>query len=131
MSGAEARYLLDENLPPQVAAGLSLIGYELYCVGTAPAPARRSTDETNVKWCVERDVILVTEDRGRKNREILDLMARHRVHVIRVPQDVTAKELARFILRHHETISDALDTCRRRGGTVRRKIGRNGGMTKL
>lgn len=95
-----ARYLLDENLSAPVGRALQLVGYAFDAVGDSPAPPKRSTDETIAQWCLEHDAVLVTSDRGKKNREIIAALATHAVAVVFVPSGWTPREqLAFFVTR--------------------------------
>jgi hypothetical protein len=53
-------------------------------------------DEENCKWCSEHGAILVTHDRGRGDRTILEVLAKHRVHAIFVHNDLRTGELHHF-----------------------------------
>ena len=80
--------LLDEGLPPQVARAFAILGLEARAVGDAEAPPRSSTDDVNCAWCRENGAVLVTNDRGKKDKAIHDLLAQHRVHAIFVHNDL-------------------------------------------
>jgi predicted nuclease of predicted toxin-antitoxin system len=80
--------LLDEGLPPQVAKALAMLGLPAKAVGDAEAPPRSSTDDVNCAWCRQHDAVLVTNDRGKKDRAIHELLAQRRVHAIFVHNDL-------------------------------------------
>jgi predicted nuclease of predicted toxin-antitoxin system len=110
--------LLDEGLPATVAHALSTLNLTAHAVGDAEAPVRQSSDEVNCAWCAEKNAVLVTNDRGKKDRTILDHLAQKHVHAIFVhndlrdgPEHLLAKALliaepkmeawaAKHILRH-------------------------------
>jgi hypothetical protein len=75
--------LLDEGLYPQVAAALTLVEWTAHAVGGDDAPPRESGDDINVAWCRDTgNAVLVTNDRGRRDRQIHNLLAQARVHAI-------------------------------------------------
>jgi hypothetical protein len=83
--------LLDEGLPWQVAEALRAAGLEAFAVGHDPeAPPDQSDDDVNVKWCQARGSVLVTNDRGRKEKVILRALAAERVHALFVYKDLRA-----------------------------------------
>lgn len=66
--------LIDEGLPPRIAEALRAVEVDALAIGDVGAPAKGSPDETNVPWCAKEGRLLVTNDRGRKDRVILDLL---------------------------------------------------------
>lgn len=99
--------LIDEGLPPQVAHALAALELPVHAVGDQGAPPKGSPDDVNVKWCQEHGAVLITNDWGRKDKIILDLLAQHRVHAIFVYDDLRAApphHLARAVLRAEERI---------------------------
>jgi len=97
------RLLLDEGLPGgvSVATALSALNLNVFAVGGESAPPRGSSDETNCEWCAKNDATLVTHDRGKKDREILEMLDRHQVGAILVLKDLKTKpphHLARALL---------------------------------
>jgi hypothetical protein len=55
----------------------------------------------NCEWCSENDAVLITHDRGKKDREILEVLDRHKVGVILILKDLRTKpahHLARALL---------------------------------
>ena len=74
--------LLDKGLPPVVAQGLAALGLDINAVGLPGAPPDNSSDDENCRWCLKNDAILVTTDRGRKDRAIMSALATHRIHAI-------------------------------------------------
>jgi uncharacterized protein with PIN domain len=126
-----AEFLFDENLWPDVSRGLRLCGYDTYVIGDAPAPNRGSTDGDNVAWCVARGAMLVTADRGRRNREMLDLLSRHPVHVLLVHTGVTQRAFMRAFVRHCDGLEDAIDRRNLQGRVVRHRLRREGGIERL
>ena len=80
--------LLDEGLPPQVATAFSELGLRAKAVGQPEAPPRGSGDEINCAWCNTEGAVLVTNDRGKADKEIHNLLAQHRVHAIFVTNEL-------------------------------------------
>jgi predicted nuclease of predicted toxin-antitoxin system len=127
-----AEFLLDENLWPDVGRGLKLCGYDLHVIGDPPSPDRGARDQENVEWCVARGAMLITGDRGRKNREMLDLLAREPVHVMLTHGGLTQRAFMRAFVRHCDGIEEAIERCLARGGgVVRRRLKREGGLEDL
>jgi hypothetical protein len=122
--------LFDEGLPHCIAAALRHLSIDAYAVGDDNgAPPRASGDggdETNVTWCSERDAILVTNDRGKKDRVIIDLLAEKHVDAIFVgkalrdghertlaaavlnSESEMIRILRRGLIKHHLACSGAL-----------------------
>src|SRR5205085_1055913 len=89
-----AGFLFDENLPWYIAEGLFVCGLATYAVGNDPAPPQRSSDATNVAWCLENECALVSIDRGNKDREIRDLLAAHtNLSLVLVDRRIGPREL--------------------------------------
>ena len=57
-------------------------------MGRDDAPADDSPDEENCKWCKDHGAILVTNDRGKKDKVILVALAAHHVDAIFVYRDL-------------------------------------------
>lgn len=78
------RLLFDQGLPggAGTATALRLLGLEANAVGGDEAPPLGSPDEVNCRWCAERDAVLITHDKGKKDKEILEVLDRHQVGVI-------------------------------------------------
>lgn len=120
-------FLFDENLPPAVGRGLRQIGFDVRVIGDPPAPARGSPDATNVEWCEANGAVLVTTDRGRKDKEILRLLrARTAVSVVFIPIGMNAIEISANFHKRVEQIESALAR-----GRVRMAVTRQGGFRKL
>jgi hypothetical protein len=51
-------------------------------MGDGEAPPIQSSDEDNIRWCAEKAAVLVTNDRGKKDRTIGNHLASHHDHVI-------------------------------------------------
>jgi hypothetical protein len=87
------RLLLDEGLPGGVfvATALSALGLEIFAVGGSGAPPRGRLDKVNCQWCSDNDATLVTHDRGKKDREILEMLDRHKVGAILVLKDLKSR----------------------------------------
>jgi predicted nuclease of predicted toxin-antitoxin system len=80
--------LFDEGLPPQVASAFSELALQANAIGLPEAPARGSGDDVNCAWCKAKGAVLVTNDRGKKDKKIHGLLAQHRVHAIFVHNDL-------------------------------------------
>ncbi len=80
--------LLDEGLPPQVASAFSTLALQAKAVGQPEAPPRSSGDEVNCAWCKAQNAVLVTNDAGKKDKKIHDLLAQHHVHAIFVTNEL-------------------------------------------
>jgi hypothetical protein len=85
--------LLDEGLYPQVATALRKVEWPAVAVGQEAegAPPRSSGDggdAVNVRWCKDHSSVLVTNDRGKKDKKIGDLLAQDHVHAIFVHPDL-------------------------------------------
>jgi uncharacterized protein with PIN domain len=80
--------LFDEGLPPAVAEALSMLGLVARAVGHPGAPARQTADQTNCEWCRSNDAVLITTDRGRRDRTIFDHLSQLGVHAIFVHNDL-------------------------------------------
>jgi hypothetical protein len=101
--------LLDQGLPWQVAAALSQLGLSAHAVGDPGAPQEGSDDETNITWCADKGAILVTNDRGRKDKTILRHLNTHHVHAVFVYKDLRDADpyhLARALLNAADTLAD-------------------------
>jgi predicted nuclease of predicted toxin-antitoxin system len=121
--------LFDEGLSQAVAQALATLGLNAHAIGQPGAPPRQSTDEDNCKWCKENGAVLVTNDRGKKDRLILDLLAQHHIHAIFVHNDLRSgppHRLASAILRA-ESLIDGLATGRT---PIRHRLRPNGGLMK-
>jgi hypothetical protein len=82
--------LIDEGLPARVAEALRAVEVDALAIGDVGAPAKESPDETNVAWCAKEHRVLVTNDRGKKDRVILGLLNQHHVHALFVYKDLRA-----------------------------------------
>ncbi|MCW2989378.1 MAG: hypothetical protein JWM24_2316 [Solirubrobacterales bacterium] len=60
-------------------------------MGGAEAPPNGSSDDENCQWCADNGAILVTHDRGKKDKEIIKVLDQHAVGVILVLQDLRSK----------------------------------------
>ena len=121
--------LLDEGLPRAIAAALATLGLEAHAVGDPGAPPKQSSDEVNCQWCRGQSAVLVTNDRGRKDRTILDLLARMEVDAIFVHNDLRSAAthtLAKAILNSEGKI-DQLSSSRTR---IRHRLRPGGGLDK-
>src|SRR4051794_4612249 len=101
--------LFDEGLPPSVAIALSTVGWDARAVGMPGAPPRGSSDDANCAWCAAHGAVLVTNDRGRKDRTILDALAQHHVHAAFIHDDLRhapAHHLLRAVLRSEKRMDE-------------------------
>jgi hypothetical protein len=80
--------LLDEGLPPQVASAFSALALRANAVGQPAAPPRGSGDDVNCAWCQTNGAVLITNDRGKKDKKIHDLLSQRHVHAIFVHNDL-------------------------------------------
>lgn len=120
--------LFDEGLP-RVAPALSQLGLPAHEVGGVGAPPSGGPDDDNCKWCKTHGAVLVTHDRGRKSRAILDALAIHRVNAIFVHNDLRAApahHLARALLDAEAQIDEIV------GGRhlMRHRLRIGGGLRK-
>lgn len=93
--------LLDKGLPQQVAESFQLLKIDAHAVGQGVAPPDDSSDTFNCEWCAARGAVLVTNDRGKGNREILTALAQTGVDAIFVYDDLRAAprhEFARALI---------------------------------
>jgi hypothetical protein len=81
--------LIDEGLP-RVAPALRELELDVRAVGDAGAPPRGGSDRDNCSWCAENGAVLVTQDRGRKDRQIIDALAELHVHALFIYNDLRA-----------------------------------------
>ena len=124
-------FLLDENLPSRFAEGFTLLGLDVAAVGRPGAPPKGSLDRAVVDWCVNNEAVLVTKDRGRKNREMIELIRTTRVSVVMVPEKMTLDEFVRqFVRRYDSMFTDALRAINR-GGSYRRRMTAGGRIETL
>jgi hypothetical protein len=84
------RLLIDEGLPPSIAEALRAVEIDALAIGDVGAPSKGTPDQVNIPWCAEQKRLLVTNDRGKKDRVILDLLNRHHVNALFVYNDLRA-----------------------------------------
>jgi hypothetical protein len=122
--------LFDEGLPAQIAEALRTLELDAQAIGDPGAPPRGSDDEDNIKWCKAHGAILVTNDRGKKDKTILDHLASYHVHAIFVHADLRAAEphrLASALLHAEGKIDDLASSAR---GLIRHRLRTAGGLEK-
>ena len=124
------RLLFDQGLPGGVkmATALVALGLEANVVGGPDAPPLHSSDETNCEWCSERDATLITHDRGKKDREILEMLDRHQVGAIVVLKHFRTKPphvLARALLNSEDEMDQIAEKRR-----LRHYLRPKGGLAK-
>lgn len=83
--------LIDEGLPASVAAALAALELSAHAVGQPGAPGRQSPDEINCQWCQRNGAVLVTQDRGKRDKTIFSFLATYRVHAIFVHDELRNK----------------------------------------
>jgi hypothetical protein len=71
-----------------VASAFSALSLQANAVGQPQAPLRGSGDDVNCAWCQANDAVLVTNDAGKKDKTIHNLLAQHHVHAIFVPMEL-------------------------------------------
>jgi hypothetical protein len=104
----------------------------MYAIGDGTAPPRGSSDATNVAWCLEYVCALVTIDRGRKNPEIRDLLARYpNLSLVLVDRRLTPIALLYSFVRRHAAMEAEVERCFNRGGHYRVRLKRGGGFERL
>jgi predicted nuclease of predicted toxin-antitoxin system len=109
---AAAGLLFDENLSHRVACALAPFGYEVIAVGMEGAPPRGSPDSALIDWCVERGYILVTADRGRKDRAIITALAARGADVLFVWAGITPRQQVELVVRQYEKIQREVEKAR-------------------
>lgn len=120
--------LLDEGLPPQVAVAFSALALQAKAVGQPEAPPRGSSDGDNCEWCVRNSAVLVTNDRGKQNKEIHDLLAQHHVHAIFVHGDLRDGPehlFALALLKAEDKMKQVANK-----GLLRHRLRKGGGLEK-
>ncbi len=122
--------LLDVGLPHQVAQALSTIGWPADAVGQPGAPASNSSDAGNCQWCKQNgNAVLVTNDRGKKDKTIFDHLAQHQVDAIFVHNDLRfapTRKLAKALLN----CEGKLDQLTAGKGSIRHRLRPGGGLEK-
>jgi hypothetical protein len=106
--------LFDEGLPGRaVVESFTAIDLTANAVGLPGAPPRNSTDEDNCVWCKQNDdAILVTNDRGKRDKEIFKLLAQYRVQALFVHNDLRdgpVHKLVRALLVAETNIDAVID----------------------
>jgi uncharacterized protein with PIN domain len=123
--------LFDEGLPGlPVARAFRELGLEAHSIGEEGAPPRKSSDKENCQWCAEHRAVLVTNDRGKRDRTILDHLAQEHVHAIFVHDDLkSAPEhiFAGALLKAESKLEHYASG----KGLVRRRLRINGGLEKV
>jgi hypothetical protein len=113
--------LIDEGLPAVVAAAFRAVEIDALAIGDVGAPAKASPDETNIPWCAKQARLLVTNDRGKKNRVILHLLNQHHVHALFVYNDLRAAP-PHHLLRALLSAEAALDQASRQRGLIAARL---------
>jgi hypothetical protein len=108
--------LIDEGLPASVAGALRVVEVDALAIGDIGAPSRGSPDDTNIPRCADQNRLLVTNDRGNKDRVILGLLNQHHVHALFVYDDLRAApphHLLRALLIAEAALDQAVGQRRR------------------
>ena len=120
--------LFDEGLPPDVAEALSTLGWMARAVGHPGAPQRQSADETNCEWCRSNGAVLVTTDRGRRDRTIFDHLSQLGVHAIFVHNDL--RLAAPHVLARAVRVAESQMDHIARSHVLRHRLRRGGGLER-
>ncbi len=107
-----ASFLLDENIPPQIAEALRIVSYDVYHVSTVSELGTGSTDPKIIEWCRKKQAILVTCDyKMRRIRIHGRLLKQTQVSAafFRPPSrnTWTSKDLFRIIVRYLDHMEKA------------------------
>jgi hypothetical protein len=122
--------LLDQGLPWQVAEALRALDLPANAIGDGIAPPEGSSDETNIQWCAQNDVVLITNDLGSKDKTIYRHLTTHHVHAVFIFKDLRAAEpyeLARALLNSAQRLGEMTATGK---GLVHHRLRRGGGLEK-
>jgi predicted nuclease of predicted toxin-antitoxin system len=116
-------YLFDENLSRRVANVLAEVGaYTITAVGDDGAPHLGSTDQAVVAWCASNQHVLVTSDRGRRDRAILTILAASRTHGLFVWNGITLRQQLELIVRHIDKLDRDVSRAETGGRTYRKRL---------
>lgn len=126
-----AGFLLDENLPPAYSDGLQLLGFDVLAIDRGLAPRKGASDEEVIEWCIAEERVLVTRDRGRKNPEMLRLLARTYVSALMLMQSMSNAQFVRNFVQKYDTMTADHGQAIRRGGAYRRKMHPGGRLQSL
>lgn len=114
-----------------MAAALRAVDLVAYAIGDdGEVPAQGSADEVNVSWCATRGVVLVTNDRGKKDKTIFNHLATHHVHAIFVHDELRSADphrLLRAILLAEEEMDQLAQRPR---GLIQRRLRPSGKLEK-
>lgn len=122
--------LFDEGLPHQVAKAFATLGLMAHAVGDGDAPAFMSSDTANCEWCAERGAMLVTNDRGKGDKEIRAALAATGIDALFVFDDLRAApshELARALLLAEHRIAELGSNKK----PIRRRLKPSGRLEKI
>lgn len=122
--------LLDEGVPPVVAPAFRTLGLTAHAVGEDDAPPRGGDDAGNAEWCAAHDAVLVTNDRGKKDKAIFDALAQHHVHALFVHEEMLAGPphlLAKALLMAEGKIEAEVGKAR---GLLRHRLRPGGGLER-
>jgi hypothetical protein len=122
--------LLDEGLPAQVAVALQAVDPVAHAIGDEGAPPRNSGDETNIAWCGDRGAVLVTNDRGKKDKTIFNRLATHHVHAIFVHNDLRSSDPHHLLLALLRAEQEMDTLASRPRGLIQRRLTPSGKLEK-
>lgn len=101
--------LLDEGAFSSLVGPMRDLGLDVWTPGDQGAPPKGSPDEANCAWCAKKGAILVTTDRGKKDRTIHGALAKHGVGALFMHNDLRAAprhKVLLAVLRAEEAIED-------------------------
>jgi hypothetical protein len=75
--------------------------------------------------------VLVTKDRGRKNREMLELLRNTLVSVLQTPDRMPPREFARHFVRRYDQLQREAEERIARGGSYRSRLTVQGRLERL
>jgi len=84
-----------------------------------------------VAWCVTSERVLVTRDRGRKNKEMLNLIRTTSVSVVMLSSSMTNDEFVRHFVRRCDVMSDEYARGLTRGRSYRKRMSPGGRLESL
>lgn len=124
--------LFDEGLPAAaLAKAFRALDIDAWAVGEDgdgvpdDIPARMSPDDANCEWCAKHGGVLITNDRGRKDKAILHALRAHRVSAVFIHKKLRAvplTELACALLKAEPGMRDLSS----RKTPMARRLERNG-----
>lgn len=85
-----------------------------------------------MRHCHEEGLILVTSDRGRKSREILDLLKQVQVDVVYIPNGLSKSDLTKLVMKIWPSLEKKVTRrgARTKGGTIRYRCNATGHLKR-